>query len=423
MTELLTTSPEDADRYAPDGPYALARLGLSLLIATLVGAGMWAVIVILPQAQLEFGVDRSAASLPYSLMMFGLAFGTIVLGRMADRTGIAVPLAIAGSCLGLGFVLAGYAPNLFVFSAAHGLLIGVGAGTGFGPMMADISHWFVKRRGLAVVVVASGNYLAGTIWPLLMSLTMPLIGWRTTYAGIGVVIAATVLPLTLLMRRRPSAAVIAQAEEATRVARADVGISPRLLLALLVLAGFSCCVAMSMPQVHIVAYCGDLGYGVARGAEMLSLMLFLGIISRIGSGIVADAIGGSATLLIGSFMQGVALLLYLIFNGLTSLFVVSGVFGLFQGGIVPMYAVICRELLPPREAGAKIGLVISATIFGMAFGGYISGVIFDLISSYRMAFLNGVLWNAFNFVIVGWLFWRRQKQAPTVRLLQAGIEP
>ena len=220
------------------------------------------------------------------------------------------------------------------------------------------------------------------------------------------------------MRRQPSAAVIAAAERATTVARAEAGISPRLLMVLLILAGFSCCVAMSMPQVHIVAYCGDLGYGVARGAEMLSLMLFLGIVSRIGSGIVADRIGGSATLMIGSFMQGVALLLYLYFDGLTSLYVVSGIFGLFQGGIVPMYAVICRELLPPREAGARIGLVVAATIFGMAFGGYFSGVIFDLTSSYRMAFLNGVLWNAFNFAIVSWLFWRRRTGAPQPRMVE-----
>ena len=202
------------------------------------------------------------------------------------------------------------------------------------------------------------------------------------------------------MRRRLSAATIAEAEAATRAARADVGLSSRLLLALLVLAGFSCCVAMSMPQVHIVAYCGDLGYGVARGAQMLSLMLALGIVSRIGSGFVADAIGPSPTLMVGSFMQGVALLLYLEFNGLTSLFVVSGIFGLFQGGIVPMYALICRELMPPREAGVRIGIVVSATIFGMAF-------------------LNGVLWNAINFAVVSFLFWRRQRPAPRGRLIEA----
>jgi MFS family permease len=409
---------QGADRYAPDGAYAFARLGLSLLLATLIGVGMWAVIVVLPPAQVDFGVDRSAAALPYTLMMCSLAFSTIALGRMTDRFGIVPPLLISALVMGLGFVVAGYAPNLAVFTAAH-VLIGLGAGTGFGPMMADISHWFVKRRGLAVVIVASGNYLAGTIWPLLMSFTIPLTGWRVTYASIGIVVAAIVLPLAFLMRRRPSAAIYKHAEAATEAARADVGIRPRLLLILLTAAGFSCCVAMSMPQVHLVAYCGDLGYGVARGAEMLALMMALGIVSRIGSGFVADVIGGVATLLIGSFMQGVALLLYLYFNGLESLFIVSGIFGLFQGGIVPMYAVICRELLPPRQAGAAIGLAVSATILGMAFGGYVSGVIFDLTSSYRMAFLNGVLWNAFNFAIVSWLFWRRRRRQPVGRLVVA----
>ena len=401
-----------SDRYAPDGVYAYWRLGLSLLIGTLAGAGMWAVIVVLPKVQLEFAVDRAAASVPYTLTMFGFAFGTLTLGRLADRVGMAAPLLISGVCLGVGFVIAGMAPNLVVFSAAHLLLIGVGAGGGFAPMMADISHWFVKRRGLAVVVVASGNYAAGAFWPLVMNETMPQIGWRGTYVAIGLVVGTIVVASSFLMGRRPSARVIADAEEVTRTAREASGISPRLLMALLMVAGFSCCAAMSMPQVHIVAYCGDLGFGATRGAQMLSLMLFLGVVSRIGSGFVADAIGGMATLLIGSMMQGLALVLYLYFDGLISLFVVSGVFGLFQGGIVPMYAVICRELMPPREAGAKIGLVVSATIFGMAFGGYFSGVIFDLTNSYRMAFLNGVLWNGLNLAAVCCLIWRRNRLFP-----------
>ena len=185
----FSSLPQSADRYAPDGAYAFTRLAVSLLIATLIGAGMWAIIVVLPEAQRDFGVDRSAASLPYTLMMCSLAFWTIALGRMTDRLGIVLPLIISAVALGLGFVVAGYAPNLAVFTAAH-VLIGIGAGTGFGPMMADISHWFVKRRGLAVVIVASGNYFAGTIWPFLMSLAMPLIGWRATYAGIGVIVAS-----------------------------------------------------------------------------------------------------------------------------------------------------------------------------------------------------------------------------------------
>ncbi|MCZ8258972.1 MAG: MFS transporter [Beijerinckiaceae bacterium] len=397
-----------ADRFAPDGAYAMVRLWLALLVATLAGVGMWAIVVVLPQVQAEFGVDRSAASLPYTFTMLGFAFGTIVLGRMSDRTGIVPPILIAGGCLSAGFILGGLAPNLTLFTLLHGLLVGVGAGTGFAPMIADISHWFVKRRGFAVVVVASGNYLAGTVWPLFIRYAMPEIGWRNTYIVIGILVGLTVIPLAFLFKRRPAQKVYAAAETATDVARADLGMSPGMLQALLIVAGFACCVAMSMPQVHLVAYCGDLGYGAARGAEMLSLMLFLGIISRIGSGIVSDRIGGAATLLIGSIMQGTALLLYLFFNGLSSLYIISGIFGLFQGGIVPMYAVICREFLPPREAGARIGFVVSATIFGMAFGGYISGAIYDWTQSYRLAFLNGVAWNAVNLLVVGYLIWRQR---------------
>lgn len=392
----------------PDSAYAWWRLALALLISTIAGVGMWAVVVVLPGVQADFGVARGAASLPYTLTMLGFAAATIVLGKLSDRVGIVTPVLIAGASLGLGFGLSAYATNLVLFSLLH-FLVGMGAGAGFAPMMADISHWFVKRRGLAVVIVASGNYLAGAIWPLLMNQWMPVYGWRGTYIIIAVLCAVSVIPLAFALRRKPEAATLDAAATAAAAARADLGLSPRALQFLLILAGFSCCVAMSMPQVHIVAYCGDLGYGVARGAEMLSLMLGLGIVSRIASGFVADKIGGAATLLIGSIMQGVALVLYLFFNGLASLYIISGIFGLFQGGIVPMYAVICREFLPPREAGARIGLVMAATIIGMAFGGYVSGLIFDATNSYRLAFLNGVIWNGLNLLVVAWLFTRRQK--------------
>jgi MFS family permease len=395
----------------PDSPYAWLRLGLALFIATVAGVGMWAVIVVLPGIQAEFGVARGTASLPYTVTMLGFAFGTIVLGRISDRTGIVLPILIAGVSLGLGFGLSAIASSLTLVSALH-FLVGMGSGAGFAPMMADISHWFVKRRGLAVVLIASGNYLAGGIWPLLMNQLLPGYGWRGTYLVIAAICVAIILPLAFLLARRPEKTALDAATEAAAAAQADLGLSPRLLQMLLVVAGFSCCVAMSMPQVHIVAYCGDLGYGVARGAEMLSLMLFLGIVSRIASGFLADHIGGAATLLLGSIMQGVALTLYLFFNGLASLYIISGIFGLFQGGIVPMYAVICRELLPAREAGSRIGLVMASTIVGMAFGGMVSGFIYDATNSYRLAFLNGVAWNGLNLLVVAWLFLKRQKAMP-----------
>jgi MFS family permease len=401
---------DDAARYAPDSPYAWLRLVIALVVGTAACVGTWSVVVVLPSVQQEFGTLRAGASLPYTCVMLGFGFGNIAMGRIADRYGILVPIVLGALLLGFGYMIAGATETLWQFALVH-LFIGVGGGAGFSPLIADLSHWFRRHRGLAVVFGASGSYLAGVIWPQVITWGLAHHGWRATHIGIGIVVLAVMLPLAGFFRRRPSAASLAAAEAASAGARGDLGLTPNQLQWLLAAAGFSCCVAMAMPQVHLVAYCGDLGYGVARGAEMLSLMLGLGIISRIGSGFVADRIGGAATLALGSLMQGLALFLYLWFDGLTSLFIVTGIFGLFQGGIVPMYAVIIREYLPAREAGARIGIVMSATILGMAFGGYVSGAIFDAFASYRSAFLNGLAWNLLNLSIVCWLMMRARRAA------------
>jgi len=276
-------------------------------------------------------------------------------------------------------------------------------------LMADISHWFVRRRGIAVALAASGNYIAGTIWPPIVQHFISTSGWRATHIGIGLFCVVGMLPLLLALRRRLDHDSEADGEAVAR-RQAAVPFSPLTLQVLLCIAGVACCVAMSMPQVHIVAYCGDLGYGVARGAEMLSLMLGFGIVSRIGSGFIADRIGGVGTLLLGSILQGVALFLYLWFDGLVSLYVISALFGLFQGGIVPSYAIIVREYFSPREAGTRLGIILMATLLGMALGGWMSGLIFDLTGSYRAAFLNGLGWNLVNVSIMVWLLQRSRRR-------------
>ena len=401
-------------RYAEaetESPYAWLRLATTVLLSTIGGVGMWSGIVALPAIQAEFAVDRADAALPYTLTMLGFGAGGVLIGRLVDRFGLVLPVAGAIFALGLGYLAAGHATTLWQFSLAYGLLIGIGSAATFAPLMADISQWFTRRRGIAVAICASGNYWAGTVWPPLVQHFIASAGWRATHIGIGLFCVAAMLPLLLLLRRPAPRSAEAPAQALAASARARLGISTTALQVLLVLAGIACCAAMSMPQVHIVAYCGDLGYGVARGAEMLSLMLGFGIISRIASGWIADQIGGLATLLVGSALQGVALMLYLSFNGLTSLYVVSALFGLFQGGIVPSYAIIIREFFPPNEAGTRVGIVIFATVIGMAFGGWISGVIFDLTGSYRAAFANGLLWNLLNLSIASWLMLRRRRVA------------
>jgi MFS family permease len=212
----------------------------------------------------------------------------------------------------------------------------------------------------------------------------------------------------MLMRQRPPLVSLTPANASTMVVDRSrpFGLKPAHAQSLLFIAGVACCVAMSMPQVHIVAYCGDLGYGAARGAQMLSLMLAFGIASRLISGLICDRIGGLRTLLLGSVLQGVALLLFIPFDSMTSLFIISALFGLFQGGIVPSYAIIVREHFPPAEAGARVGTVLMFTMLGMALGGWLSGQVFDWTGSYTAAFVNGVGWNLLNLAIVLTL-WRR----------------
>ncbi|RUU97572.1 MFS transporter [Mesorhizobium sp. M6A.T.Cr.TU.017.01.1.1] len=385
------------------------RLGISMLLSTIGGVGMWAVVVVLPAMQAEFGVDRAAASMPYTATMVGFAVGNVAIGRAIDRMGYWIPALIASVALGAGFLLASLTTSVLQFTLVQGVLIGVGTSAIFGPLIADISHWFNRRRGVAVSAAAAGSYLAGAIWPMVMPYIMQSEGWRFTYAAIGVVCLVTMVPLILLLRRGTPRAAISGSPGSRPVQ--PISLSPAALQVLLVVAGLSCCVAMSMPQVHIVAYCMDLGYGVARGADMLSIMMAAGVVSRLASGFLADRIGGVKTLLIGSVLQALSLLLYIPFDGLASLYVVSLVFGLSQGGIVPCYAIIVREYMPAREAGQRVGIVIMATIFGMAIGGWMSGWIYDLTGSYAAAFLNGIAWNLLNIVAMVLLLWKARRSA------------
>jgi len=411
-----------ADPSLIDSRKAALRLLVVLGIATMGNSGMYVLSVVLPAIQADFGVDRGQASLPFSLTMIGFGVGGVLSGRWADRYGLARVVAIGAAGLCAGYVIAGFAPNLLVFDLAHGVLIGgLGVACFFVPLIADTSLWWDRHRGIAVAVCASGNYVAGTIWPPIIQFGVERFGWRPTYISLGIVCGVSTALLATLLRQRPPRV----QHSASPMAAASIhgrdrpfGLTPGQAQLALFIAGVGCCVAMSMPQVHIVAYCTDLGYGAARGATMLSLMLGFGIVSRLASGWISDRIGGLRTLLLGSFLQGVALLLFLPFDSLASLYVISAMFGLFQGGIVPAYAIIIRESFAPQEAGARVGTVILGTLIGMALGGWMSGKVFDLTGSYTAAFVNGIAWNLLNFTIAFWLFGRSRR----ARALAAAAE-
>jgi MFS family permease len=384
------------------------RLALALVIGSIGSVGMWSVVVALPMVQGEFGATRGAASLAFTFVMIGFGLGGVVTGKLTDRFGIVTAIGMGIGLVALGYVGAGYATSMWQFTLVH-FAIGAGSSATFGPLMAEASHWFERRRGIAVTIAASGNYIGGTIWPPLVNWGMQSFGWRPTHIAVGLgSAAAMVIVLTILRMQMGAATRRSHVNEPPP--RIDLQVSTNTLTVLLSIASIACCVAMAMPQVHIVAYCGDLGYGVAHGAEMLSLMLGFGIVSRIGSGFLADRIGGVRTLLIGSVAQGFALLFYLFFDSLSSLYIISAMFGLFQGGIVPSYAIIVRESMPASEAATRVGLVILASVAGMSFGGWVSGVIFDATGSYAAAFMNGLGWNALNITIMASLLLRARQR-------------
>jgi MFS family permease len=408
----LSGSPMDLhDRQLEvDAPAAWRRVGFAVAVGTIGSVGTWSMPVALPFVQADFGITRADASLPYTLAMMGFAFGGVAMGRLCDSFGVVVAIMLGSLALGVGFVGASLVPTPLTFALMH-VFIGFGASATFGPLLADMSQWFVRHRGIAIGMAASGNYIGGALWPPVLQHAMATGGWRHTYLGVGMFCVLGMLPFIFALRRRAPTHPIAWMLEAAKTGPArNLGVSPNGLMVLLCIAGLACCVAMAMPQVHIVAYCGDLGYGPARGAAMLGF----GIVSRIGSGLIADQLGGAPTLLIGSVLQGIALFLYLLFDGLVSLYVISALFGLFQGGIVPMYAIIVRQYFSPKEVGIRIGIVLMATLFGMALGGWMSGIIFDHTGSYQAAFLNGLIWNVVNAAIVVWLLLR-----PTHRVTAA----
>ena len=390
--------------------YALVRITAGFLLMTIGTASMYVAMVGLKTVALEFDVGRSIASLPYSLFMVGYGLGGILLGRLADKVGIITPLIIGTFAIPIGLYLASTADNFWQYLISLALLTGlIGSSATFSPIVSDISHWFTARRGLALSVVISGTYFSGVVWPPILQIMFDSLGWRESLQWVALVSFSTMLPLSVIFWRKPIhlSKNLSLLQESRFIK--PLGMSPNILQITVCGAGIGCCVAMSMPQVHIVSYSTDLGFAAQRGAEMLSLMLGFGVLSRLTSGWIADHIGGVRTALLGSLLQGLVIIAFLGVDNLTGLYIVSACFGLAQGGIIPSYALIIRTYFPPSEAGWRIGFALFSTIMGMAIGGLVAGGLYDLTGSYKLSFINALAFNILNFSILGFLVIRSRK--------------
>ena len=389
-----------------DSQQAWFRLAIIFTMSVIGTAGMWSVVIILPNIQSEFALDRAASTYPYVATMFGYGIGNVIIGRMLDRIGIKKPIIFALSLIVASYILSIFVRDVFFLSIIQ-FFLGFSAAAFFGPMMADISNYFYRRKGLAVSLVASGQHLCGAIWPFLIKDFLLDGDWRNAHLFIAIVCSILIPILFYLLGNKKPKIDLNQNLPSRKDdinSKVKLSISNKRVQVLLMFAGVFCCVAMSMPQVHIVPLCIDNGYGLAVGTEILSFMLFAAVASRVIFGFLSDKIGPIQTLLLGSSLQAISLTMFLPFNSQLSLYIVAIFFGLSQGGIVPIYAVIISKFLPSNEVAERVGLLIFATIVGMSLGGWLSGEIYDLTKSYKLAFINGIFWNIINLCIMIYLF-------------------
>ena len=390
--------------------YANIRVAAGFLLMTLGTAAMYIGMVGLKPVALEFGITRSLGALPYALFMVGYGAGGIIFGRFADKFGIIIPLLIGSLCAPLGIYLAGISEYFWQYVLSLSILSGLlGSSVTFSPIVSDISHWFTARRGLALSIVISGSYFSGAIWPPIIQTMFDTYEWRIALQWIALISLCSMIPLSLMFWRRPVHLNKLNSDHMEKRFSKPLGFSPQTLQFAVCCAGIGCCIAMSMPQAHIVSYATDLGFIAQRGAEMLSLMFGFGIISRLASGFICDKIGGLKTVLFGSSLQCCAIVAFLGVDSLTGLYIISACFGLSQGGIVPSYAVIIRTYFPPHEAGWRIGLALFSTIIGMAIGAWVAGKLFDITGSYTLSFVNALVFNMINLFIVGILVGRARR--------------
>ena len=396
-----------------EGRHSWTAACFSLAILTVSFGSPLLVVVGLKPMQEALGTERSVLALAGALVWIGTGLGGILMGYLADRTGIRVIVALGAMMIAAGLAVSALG-SVWALYAGHGLMIGLGNGAMYAPLLIYVSRWFDRRRGTAIALISSGQYIAGIIWPTVFGRGIAEFGWQAMMLAYAAVVLIVIPPILLLLRSVPVQA-IAQAGAGLRGRDTVLRLRPNLAQVLICVAGFCCCVPMVMPSAHLVAYCGDVGIAPTHGAAMLSVLLGAAFISRQFWGALADRIGGLRTVLVGSACQAVAITAFLLTQDEFGLFAISAGFGLGFSGIIPSYAVAIRDLFPSSEASWRIPTVLFTAMSGMAFGSWFAGTLFDRFGFYAPAFAAGVLFNGANLLIVGFLVLRLSHRSPLVR--------
>ena len=371
-----------------------------IILAVAYGAPLMTAVALKPIAT-DLNTLRSAPSGASSLAYIGAGLGGILAGWIAERVGLRVVVMFGSAMIGLGMIVSA-SGGLYHLYAGHAVLMGFfGASCMFSPIMTYVTRWFDRRRGTAIALISSGQYFASVVWPYFFQLSVETFGWRQSMAWFGGLVTVIVLPLAaIFLRPPPEAAALGSTHGGPAAGGLVLGLRPNLALALLSFAIFCCCMTMSMPMQHMVAFCSDIGIGPAHGAVMLSVLAGSAFLARQFWGWLSDRIGGLQTILFASISQAVAMSGFLMTQDEVGLFAVSIAFGLGYAGLIPAYVLAVRALFPAAEAGWRVPIVIFAGLLGMAGGGWAAGALYDFFGYYAPAFATGIGFNLLNLVVI-----------------------
>ena len=380
---------------------------MSLVILGISFGAAWIAVVALKPIAADMGGVRSVPAFATALAWFGAGLGGIGMGWLADRYGVRWTVIFGSVMIGIGLAISSFGQTWQLY-LGHGLFIGLLGNAGLNaPLYVYVSRWFDRRRGSALALIASGQYISGSIWPPIFEYAIAAYGWRQTMLMFGLFEMMVILPLAVFFLKRPPE-IVTPAIASRETTRATIlGWPPNMVFAILAVAAFCCCMPMSMPQSHLIALCSDLGIKPSHGVAMLSLLLGTAVLSRQMWGWISDRIGGLLTLLIGSTWQFLSIAALTLTQDEIGLFTVVGIFGLGFSGLVPAYVLVVRELFPAREAGWRVPILLCLTAFGMASGGWVAGLLYDHFGYYAPAFAAGLLFNAVNLLLIGTLVARR----------------
>ena len=387
------------------------------LLSISYGSPLLAVVGLKPITE-DLGTSRQLVALAGALTWLGTGLGGILMGQVAERLGIRFTVMFGAAMIGLGLAVSA-SGNLWAILVGHALFVGLlGNGALYPPLLVYVSRWFDRRRGTALALISSGQYIAGMAWPTLFERAMTDYGWRVTMIGFAVILVIIVPIAALFLPRVPQAPALFEFGDAG-VRRTTLGMRPNLVLALLCIAGFFCCIPMAIPQGHLVAFCSDIGIPAAQGAAMLSVLQGSAFVSRMLWGWMADRVGGLKTVLVGSACQALAITGFMATQDEAGLFAISAAYGLGFSGIIPAYVVAIRELFPSREASWRVPSLLFVGMGGMAFGSWLAGALYDHFGFYGPAFATGVLFNLANLTVVGFLVLRQRRAGGFRRALLA----